>query len=127
MVVMSMKRQSEVLNELAEALRNLRIPDAPNVQRASVEPYVDADGEAALKAVIIVDRPDENGWSAEFTHELRRQANRLAAERHIDEHVYVTLFTREEFEAREDIDESVEDNSTGVIDQALTRDQQDRP
>ncbi|WP_146615768.1 hypothetical protein [Nonomuraea aridisoli] len=124
---MSMKRQSEVLNELAEALRNLRIPDAPNVQRASVEPYVDADGEAALKAVIIVDRPDENGWSAEFTHELRRQANRLAAERHIDEHVYVTLFTREEFEAREDIDESVEDNSTGVIDQALTRDQQDRP
>ncbi|MDA0633298.1 hypothetical protein OUY22_07680 [Nonomuraea sp. MCN248] len=125
---MSMKRQGEVLNELAEAIRRMRIPDSPRIQQASVEPYLDADGEAALKALIIVDDSgDEQGWSAEFTHALRRQVNRLAAERHIDEHVYVTLFTREEFEAREDVDESVEGNSTSTIDQTLIRDQQDRP
>lgn len=126
MVVMSIERQGEVLNELAEAIRSVRIPEAPSIQRASVEPYLDSDGEAALKAVIIVDSPDENGWSAEFTHALRRQVNRLAAERNIDEHVYVALFTQEEVEAREDVDEPVEDNNTGVIDEALTRDQQDR-
>ncbi|MEV5559166.1 hypothetical protein AB0L44_36385 [Nonomuraea wenchangensis] len=124
---MSLKRQGEILNELAEAIRSVRIPGEPNIQRASVEPYLDADGEAALKAVIIVDTPDENGWSAEFTHALRRRVNTLAAERHIEEHVYVALFTQEEFEAREDLDEPVEDNSTGIIDQALARDQQDRP
>jgi hypothetical protein len=127
MVVMSAKRQGEVLNELAEAIGNMRIPDAPNIHRASVEPYLDADGEAALKAVIIVDAPDENGWSAEFTHTLRRQVNRLAAERHIDEHVYVSLFTQDDFEAREDADEPTDDNGTRVIDQDLIRDQQDRP
>ncbi|MGW3342673.1 hypothetical protein ACWDA3_05175 [Nonomuraea rubra] len=82
-------------------------------------PYLDADDEAALKAVIIADSPDANGWSAEFTHALRRQVNTLAAEHHLDEHVYVTLFTREEFEAREEVNEPVEDSSTGAIDQAL--------
>ncbi|MEV5407245.1 hypothetical protein AB0K60_00190 [Thermopolyspora sp. NPDC052614] len=126
MVVMSMKRQGEVLNELAEAIRNMRLPEVPNIQRASVEPYLDADGEAALKAVIVVDSPDEDGWPAELTHALRRQVNRLAAERQIDEHVYVTLFTQEEFEARENADEPLDDNSTGVIDQNLMQDQQDR-
>ncbi|MEV1250022.1 hypothetical protein [Nonomuraea sp. NPDC049750] len=122
---MSMKRQGEALNELAMAIRDMRIPDAPHIQEASVEPYLDADGEAALRAVIIMDTPDENGWPAEFTHALRREVNKLAAQRQIDEHVYVKLFTPEEFQAREDVDEPLEDNSTGVIDQALTRDQQD--
>ncbi|WP_433512342.1 hypothetical protein ACQP2T_52760 [Nonomuraea sp. CA-143628] len=121
MVIMSMKRQGE----LAMAIRDMRIPDAPHIQEASVEPYLDADGEAALRAVIIMDTPDENGWPAEFTHALRREVNKLAAQRQIDEHVYVKLFTPEEFQAREDVDEQLEDNSTGVIDQALTRDQQD--
>lgn len=77
--------------------------------------------------MIIVDTPHENGWSAEFTHALRRGVNKLAARRQIDEHVHVTLFTPEEFQAREDLDEPLADNNTGVIDQALTRDQQDRP
>lgn len=125
MVAMSVKRQGEVLNELAEAIRNMRMPSAPGIRQASVEPYVDADGEAALRAVIILDAPDEDGWSADFTHALRKQVNRLAAERHLDEHVYLTLFTQEEFENREDADERAEDNSTGAIDRALTRDQQD--
>jgi hypothetical protein len=127
MVFMSMKRQDEVLQELGKAIRNIHIPDAPNIQQASAEPYLDADGEEALRAVIIVATPGENGWPAEFTHALRREVNKLAAERHIDEHVYVTLFTPEEFEAREDVDEPGEDNSTHVIDQALIQDQQDTP
>ncbi|MEV4896014.1 hypothetical protein AB0K48_42285, partial [Nonomuraea sp. NPDC055795] len=123
--VMSMNRQGEVLNELARAIRSMHIPNAPHIRDASVEPYLDADGEAALKAVIIVDTPDENGWPAEFTHALRREVNKLAAQRQIDEHVYVTLFTPEEFQAREDVDEAQEDNNTGVIDQALSQDQRD--
>jgi hypothetical protein len=126
MAVMSTEWQDETLNELAEAIRSTRSSDELSIRRASVEPYLDADGEAALKAVVIVDPPGDNGWSAEFTHALRREVNRLAASHRIGEHVYVTLFTQEEFDALEDGDEPAEVNSTGAIDQALTRDQQDR-
>ncbi|MFF4777839.1 hypothetical protein [Microtetraspora fusca] len=126
MVIMSVNRREESLNELAEAIRRVDIPDAPAIVRASVEPYLDADGEQALKAMIVLAAPEEGGWSAEFTHALRRQVNRLAAERQINEHVYVTLFTEEEFAAREHTDEPLEDGSTSAIDQALGQDRQDR-
>ncbi|MDF5751836.1 hypothetical protein [Spongiactinospora sp. TRM90649] len=124
---MSMKRRDKALNDLAEAIRNVRLPDAPNIQGAFIEPHLDVDGEAALKAVIILDAPDEDGWSADFTHALRKEVNRLATGLDIDEHVYVTLFTQEDFEARKESDDSPQDNSTGAIDDALTKDQQGRP
>lgn len=125
MVTMSVNRRDEALNELAEAIREVDVPAAPTIVRASVEPYTDADGEPALKAMIILDAPEEGGWSAEFTHALRRQVNRLAAERGLDEHVYVALFTEEEFAAREHADDLREEGSTHAIDQALSRDRQD--
>ncbi|GAA2214737.1 hypothetical protein GCM10009850_102020 [Nonomuraea monospora] len=100
-----MDRQDEALmNNLAEAIMGIRIPDAPTIRQAAVEPYLASDGEAALKAVIIADAPDENGWSAEFTHALRRQVNTLAVEHHFAERVYVTLFTQE------DVSELAKDN-----------------
>ena len=121
MVVMSVKRQDEALKDLAEAIGNVRIPDAPAIRRAIVEPYVDAEGDPALKALIIVDAPDEEGWSADFTHALRKRVNRLAAERQLEEHVYVVLFTQDEFDTRENAEDPVEGNSTSAIDQALIR------
>jgi hypothetical protein len=123
MVIMTVNRRDEALTKLADAIRAVVVPNAPTIRKASVEPFVDADGEAALKAVIVLDAPEEDGWSAEFTHALRRQVNRLAAEQHLDEHVYVALFTQDEFEARED--ESLDDSGTHDIDVALNRDQQD--
>ncbi|WP_214105821.1 hypothetical protein [Acrocarpospora catenulata] len=60
---MSLKRQDEALKDLAEAIENVRIPDAPTIRQAFVEPYVDAEGEAALKALIIVDAPDGRLYS----------------------------------------------------------------
>ncbi|MEU9884110.1 hypothetical protein AB0M95_04540 [Sphaerisporangium sp. NPDC051017] len=124
MVIMSVNRRDEVLNELAEAIRGVTVPGSPAIQNASVEPYVDADGEPALKAVIVLDAPEEGGWSAEFTHTLRGQVNKLAAERDLDEHVYVALFTEEEYEARTGADEPLDGFGTSDIDQALIRDQQ---
>lgn len=123
MVTMSISRRDETLNDLAQAIRNVTVPDSPAIRRASVEPYLDADGDPALKAVIILDSPGEGGWSAAFTHELRKQVNRLAAERHLDEHVYVTLFTEQEFNDRGRDD--AESASTTAIDDTLTQDQQD--
>jgi hypothetical protein len=125
MVLMSVNRRDEILEGLAQAIRNVTVPGSPAIRSASVEPYLDADGEPALKAVIVLDAPEEGGWSATFTHQLRKQVNRLAAERHLDEHVYVALFTEQEFEDRERVDEAPDSASTAAIDDALTRNQQD--
>jgi hypothetical protein len=123
MAIMSVERRDEALHDLAEAVRSMDLPHGTRIHGASVEPYVDADGERALKAVIILDPPEEGGWSAELTHELRARINRLAAEHHLDEYVYTALFTQEEFEARGRVDEDSEDSTTSAIDEALTQDQ----
>ncbi|GLW26038.1 hypothetical protein DI270_016315 [Microbispora triticiradicis] len=125
MAIMSVSRRDAALEGLAEAIRNVTVPDAPAVIDALVEPYVDSDGESALKATIVLDAPDEGGWSADFTHALRRRVNRLAVEHGLDEHVYVSLFTEEEFESREDIDEYLDDDATPAIDRELLQDQRD--
>ncbi|MBG0813719.1 hypothetical protein [Planomonospora sp. ID82291] len=124
MAVMSVSRRDETLNELARAIRDVRVTGSPSIRGASVEPYLDADGERALRAVIVLDAPEEGGWSAEFTHALRREVNRLAAERNLDEHVYIALFTEQEFSDRERSDD-IEPVNTRVIDEALAHDQQD--
>lgn len=122
---MSIDRRSEVLEELAQAIRETEVPGSSSIRKVSVEPYLDADGESALKALIVVEGAGEGGWPAELTHTLRRQANRLAAEKNLNEHVYVTLFTEQEFKDRESVDEMAESDSTTDIDRALSEDQQD--
>jgi hypothetical protein len=125
MGVMSISRQDEVLRELAQAIRELDVPGSLTIREASVAPYLDADGESALRALIVVKGAGEDGWPAELTHALRRQVNRLAAEKNLDEYVYVTLFTEQEFEDRESTDDMTEYESTTAIDRALSEDRQD--
>ncbi|MFC7386498.1 hypothetical protein [Sphaerisporangium rhizosphaerae] len=114
-VVMGGRPQAGALERLAEAITRVRISGGPTIRRAWVESYEDSEGEPALKGFLVLDPPDEDGWSAEFTHALRRRVNTLAVERQIDEHVYVALFTQEEFEAREGDDEQPEDDSPGAL------------
>ncbi|WP_371784961.1 hypothetical protein [Streptosporangium subroseum] len=122
---MSINRQDEVLKELAQAIRGLEVPGSSLIQKVSVEPYVDADSESALRALIVMEGAGEDGWPAQLTHALRRQVNRLAAEKNLDEYVYVTLFTEQEFEDRESADDMAEYDSTTAIDRALDEDRQD--
>ncbi|WP_143653156.1 hypothetical protein [Streptosporangium subroseum] len=122
---MSISRQDEVLKELAQAIRGLEVPGSPVIRQVSVEPYVDADGESALRALIVMEGAGEDGWSAQLTHALRQQVNRLAAGKNLDEYVYVTLFTEQEFEDREIADDMTEYDSTTAIDRALDEDRQD--
>ncbi|MEU4835446.1 hypothetical protein [Streptosporangium sp. NPDC023615] len=56
---------------------------------------------------------------------LRRQVNRLATEKDLDEYVYVTLFTEQEFKDRENADDMAGGDSTTVIDRAFGEDLQD--
>jgi hypothetical protein len=123
---MSINRQDGVLKELALAIQELEFPDSLSIRETSVEPYLDADGAQALRALIVVEGAGEGGWPAELTHALRRQANRLAAGKNLDEYVYVTLFTEQEFQDRERADDMAEYDSTTAIDRALREDQQDR-
>jgi hypothetical protein len=125
MGVMSINRQDEVLKELAQAIRGLEVPGSSLIRKVSVEPYVDADGEPALRALIVMEGAGEDGWPAQLTHTLRQQVNRLAAGKNLDEHVYVTLFTEQEFEDRESVDDMAEYDSTAAIDRALDEDRQD--
>ncbi|WP_156056141.1 hypothetical protein [Streptosporangium roseum] len=121
---MSINRQDETLKELARAIHGLETPDALSIRKASVEPYIDADGESALRALIVVEGVGDGGWPADLTHSFRRQVNRLAAEKNLDEYVYVTLFTEQEFQDREHADDMAEYDSTTAIDRALREDQQ---
>jgi hypothetical protein len=125
MGVMSINRQDEVLKELAQAIRGSEVPGSSLIRKVSVEPYVDADSEPALRALIVMEGAGEDGWPAQLTHALRRQVNRLAAEKNLDEYVYVTLFTEQEFEDRENSDDMAEYDSTTAIDRALDEDRQD--
>ncbi|ACZ84472.1 hypothetical protein [Streptosporangium roseum] len=121
---MSINRQDEMLKELERAIQGLETPDALSIRKASVEPYIDADGEPALRALLVVEGVGEGGWPADLTHSFRRQVNRLAAEKNLDEYVYVTLFTEQEFQDRERADDMAEYDSTTAIDRALREDQQ---
>ncbi|MGC5011842.1 hypothetical protein ACLQ2R_13850 [Streptosporangium sp. DT93] len=122
---MSIDRRGEVLEELARAVCQVEVPGPSSIRKVSVEPYLDADGESALKALIVVEGAGEGGWPADLTHTLRRQVNRLAAEKNLSEHVYVTLFTEQEFKDRESTDEMAESDNTIDIDRALGEDRQD--
>lgn len=123
---MSIDRRGKVLEELARAIHGVEIPGSSSIRKVSVEPYLDADGESALKALIVVEGAYEGGWPAELTHSLRRQVNQLAAEKGLNEYVYVTLFTEQEFKDRESTDDLAESDSTTDIDRALSEDRQDR-
>ncbi|MEV0592551.1 hypothetical protein [Nonomuraea cavernae] len=120
---MSTKRQDEALPELAAAIRDIDVPGDLAISNVIVEPYRDSADEAALRAIVVMDGTDADGWSAELTHTLRTQANRLAAEHGLDDYVYVSVFSEQEYAEREN--ETLEtDDSTEEIDRLLSEESQ---
>ncbi len=104
MAIASAERRDEALHDMAGVICGVDLPRGLRIHDASVEPYADADGEQALKALVVLDPPEEGDRSAELTHEPPARIDRPAAERRLDEYVYTALFTQEEFEAREHVD-----------------------
>ncbi|WP_171074713.1 hypothetical protein [Nonomuraea basaltis] len=114
-----------MLDDLAAAIRELDIPDGPAVRQAYVEPYVDSQGEPALRALVILDSSEDDGWSAGFTHDLRKRVNQLAVEHGLDDYVYVTPLTTEDFASRDQPEDANEAPDTSAINEAIDSDQQD--
>ncbi|WP_327105821.1 hypothetical protein [Nonomuraea glycinis] len=119
MVMMRANQQAEARNELAVAIRELTIPDGPAIRQAFVEPYSDSEGEPILRALVVLDAPDDDGWSARFTHDLRKRANRLAVEHGFDEYVYVTLLSVEDFAARDEPEDTSGAPDTSALTEAI--------
>ncbi|WP_155355316.1 hypothetical protein [Acrocarpospora macrocephala] len=112
---MSVNRRDEALNELVAAIREIVLPDGPAIRQVLVEPYVDSEGESALRAVVITDAPEDDGWSARFTHDLRKRVNQLAVEHGLDDYVYVTPLTEEDFASRNEPEDTSEEPDTSAI------------
>ncbi|MFC5815137.1 hypothetical protein [Nonomuraea harbinensis] len=125
MVIMRANRRDEVLDDLAAAIQALSIPDGPAIRRAFVEHYVDSEGEPALRALVILGSAGDDGWSARFTHELRKRVNQLAVEHDLDEYVYVTPLTEEDFAARDQPEETQGAPDTRAIDEVMNHPDQD--
>ncbi|MEU8249510.1 hypothetical protein [Nonomuraea sp. NPDC048916] len=120
---MSTKRQDEALPELAAAIRDIDVPGELAISNVIVEPYRDSADEAALRAIVVMNGADADGWSAELTHTLGTQANRLAAERGLDDYVYVSVFSEQEYSERGN--DSLEvDNDTDEVDRLLAEEPQ---
>lgn len=117
---MSADDWSKTLTELAEAIRTSEIPGDLGILRVVIEPMVDSEGEDALRAHIVMDGVDENGWSAELSHALGMNCLRLAVEHGLDLFVYDTIYSPQDW-AERDLVEDDEDAEGAAFTEHLGR------
>lgn len=95
---MNATRHRTLVEELRRAILQLSgEEDFQGLSNVRVEQIQDADGDAALRAVLVLPDPGPGGWPVELNFTRSRRVNQLAADRELDEYVYLSLFSPDEY------------------------------